>query len=849
MSVTPLRSPSTISGLTGWFTGFSAEMNALNQLTRWRDLSGKGNHVESSAIRSGSINLSASATNENVYDSPSTSNAKLGVTPFPFLYGSTDAGLQFPTNMMTTTSNYTLFHVARYYKPGDAVPTRRRIFDGVTSNWLSGFHGSKSGVAYHHNNWLTSQTDIHGDTWVLSTDQRDMYRSNGTNRTVSEYSGGSSRQLSINYGASTNQPSDWACAEVIVYDRELDSTEYEAVEAYLNAKYFSTNLKIPLTGPISLMSFATYLHDGTGYPISLQSLASKIGRTSSIGFSDFKGEAKIPRVSPVVVTTSDLPTQVFTIRAPSFTSVPSIKFVGVDGIPHDVSSTTYVSQGVATFTLGTLSQTELENNQPFKIKIGSDTSIDTISSFISLPTRRENESLTYDLNNDLGVSPYTRTGTLPDGLSISGGILSGTLTTAGTYDFALNSQLLIEPGGNWTEQAKINADNSLFASYNFFGHTVSISSDGNTAIVGAYGQESAYIFIRSNGNWTQQAKIEASDKASGDNFGLGVAISGDGNAVIVGAPREDPGDPAVTNAGSAYIFTHANGNWTQQAKINGSGNVYIGSFGARVAISGDGNTAIVGAPVKGSAYIFTRDSNGNWTQKEQFQESGVNFGDSVAISGDGNTAIVGAPREDVNGDVDAGSAYIFTHANGNWTQQAKINGSGSQYLGSFGSSVAISSDGNTAIVGAYKEWTDIANYGGSSYIFTRSNGNWTEQAKIYPSDQQRHDYYGRSVSISSDGNTAIAGAWAEDAGGTSNTGSAYIFTRSNGNWTEQVNIDASDKERDAQFGYSVSISGDGNTAIAGAWLDDLEGPNLNTGAAYIFALPLLSRDYRMVVTT
>jgi hypothetical protein len=634
MSVTPLRSPSTISGLTGWFTGFSAEMNASNQLTRWRDLSGKGNHVESSAIRSGSINLSASATNENVYDSPSTSNAKLGVTPFPFLYGSTDAGLRFPTTMMTTTSNYTLFHVARYYKPGDEVPVRRRIFDGVTSNWLSGFYGSKSGVAYHHNNWLTPETDIHGDTWVLSTDQRNMYRSNGTNRTSSGYSGGSSRQLSINYGASTGERSDWAVAEVIVYNQELSLSEIQQVEAYLNAKYFSTNLEIPSTGPISLMSFATYLHDGTGYPISLQSLASKIGLTSSIGFSDFRGEAKIPRVSPVVVTKSDLSTQVFTIRGPSFTSTPFIKFVDANGNEYDVSNRTYVSRGVATFTLGTLSQEQLENQQPFKIKIGSYTSIDTISSFISLPTRSVNESLTYDLNNDLGVSPYTISPTLPGGLLISGGILSGTLTTAGTYDFALNSQLLIEPGGNWTEQAKINADNSLFASYNFFGHTV-----------------------------------------------------------------------------------------------------------------------------------------------------------------------------------------------------------------------AISSDGNTAIVGAYKEWTDIANYGGSSYIFTRSNGNWTEQAKIYPNDQQRHDYYGRSVSISSDGNTAIAGAWAEDAGGTSNTGSAYIFTRSNGNWTEQVKIDASDKERDAQFGYSVSISGDGNTAIAGAWLDDLEGPNLNTGAAYIFALPLLSRDYRMVVTT
>jgi hypothetical protein len=469
MSVTPLRSPSTISDLVGWFTGFSAEMNTSNQLTRWRDLSGKGNHVESSAMRSGSINLSASATNENVYDSPSTDDAKLGVTPFPYLYGSTDAGLQFPATMMTTTSDYTLFHVARYYKPGDAVPTRKRIFDGVTTNWLSGFHSSKSGVAYH-NSWLmTPQTDIHGDTWVLSTDQKNMYRSNGTDRTSSGYSTGTSDQLSINYGSSVgSETSDWACAEVIVYDRELTPAEYEAVEAYLNAKYFSTNLEIPSTGP----------------------------------------------------------------------SV--------------------------------------------------------------------NESLTYDLNNDLGIGSYTVSPTLPDGLSKSGGILSGTLTRAGTYDFTLTGTTPV-PGGIWTEQAKINADNSLFASYNFFGHTVSISSDGNTAIVGAYGQESAYIFIRSNGNWTQQAKIEASDKANGDNFGLGVAISGDGNTVIVGAPREDPGDPAVTNAGSAYIFTHANGNWTQQAKINGSGNVYIGSFGARVAtvsISSDGNTAIVGAYGQESAYIY-----------------------------------------------------------------------------------------------------------------------------------------------------------------------------------------------------------------------------------------------------
>jgi hypothetical protein len=576
-------------------------------------------------MRSGSINLSASATNENVYDSPSTDDAKLGVTPFPYLYGSTDAGLQFPATMMTTTSNYTLFHVARYYKPGDAVPTRKRIFDGVTSDWLSGFNSSKSGVAFH-NSWLTPQTDIHGDTWVLSTDQKNMYRSNGTDRTVPGFTGGSSRQLSINHGYHTGERSDWACAEVIVYDRELTSVEYEAVEAYLNAKYFSTNLEIPSTGPISLMSFATYLHDGTGYPISLQSLASKFGLTSSISFSDFSGEAQIPRVSPVVVTTSDLPTQVFTIRGPSFTSIPSINFVGADGKDYVVSSRTFVSQGVATFTLGNLTSEQLEN-QPFKIKIGSDTSIDTISSFISLPTRSVNESLTYDLNNDLGVSPYTISSALPGGLSISGGILSGTLTTADTSDFTITGTVA-DPDGEWAQQAKIIADDKDVNDN--FGSSVAISSDGNTAIVGAINEDpeepgvlttytnagSAYIFTRSNGSWTQQAKIDADDKGISDNFGSSVAISGDGNTAIVGAANEDPG--GTTSAGSAYIFTRSNGSWTQQAKINADDKDPDDYFGYSVAISSDGNTAIVGAANEdpedpggttytnaGSAYIFT----------------------------------------------------------------------------------------------------------------------------------------------------------------------------------------------------------------------------------------------------
>lgn len=435
LSPTPMRSPSTISGLVGWFTGFSAEMNASNELTRWRDLSGEENHVESTAIRDGSISRFTSISNENVYETPDIYASKKGVSPFPFLYGSTDAGLQFPI----TTSNYTLFHVARYYKPGSTVPTRKRIFDGVTSDWLSGFHDGKSGVAYH-GGWLTSQTDVHGDDWVLSIDQKNIYRSNGTDQTLSGFSEGTSRQISINSGSATDERSDWAVAEVIVYERELNSTEYEAIEAYLNAKYFSTSLKIPSTGTISLMSFATYLFDGDQYPIRLSDLGSKFGLTSHVNYASFQGGAKIPRVSPVLVTSSDLPTQVFTVKGPSFTSTPSIQFVGVDGTSkYNAQNITFMTQGVATFTLGSLTSEQLAN-QPFKIEVnGTATSIDTISSLTGLPTSIETQSFTYDLITDLGSGPYTTTGTLPPDLSINGSFLSGTLSTADTYIFTISS--------------------------------------------------------------------------------------------------------------------------------------------------------------------------------------------------------------------------------------------------------------------------------------------------------------------------------------------------------------------------------------------------------------------------
>ena len=155
------------------------------------------------------------------------------------------------------------------------------------------------------------------------------------------------------------------------------------------------------------------------------------------------------------------------------------------------------------------------------------------------------------------------------------------------------------------------------------------------------------------------------------------------------------------------------------------------------------------------------------------------------------------------------------------------DGAGYDY---FGISVSISSDGNTAIVGAYFD-DDKGSGSGSAYIYTRSGGTWSQQAKLIASDGASGDYFGRSVSISSDGNTAIVGAYFDD----NKRGSAYIYTRSGGTWTQQAKLLASDGASYDYFGVSVSISSDGNTAIVGAYTDDNENGD-SAGSAYIFDL-------------
>src|SRR4030095_3827313 len=150
---------------------------------------------------------------------------------------------------------------------------------------------------------------------------------------------------------------------------------------------------------------------------------------------------------------------------------------------------------------------------------------------------------------------------------------------------------------------------------------------------------------------------------------------------------------------------------------------------------------------------------------------GDNFGSSVALSADGNTAIVGAINEDVGFNLQQGTATVFVRNGAVWTAQQKLTLSSGATRARFGSPVAISGDGNTAVFGV----DSTASGRGSVVIFTRSGGVWTQQQQWTAADGAAGDGLGISVAVSSDGNTILVGAYLDDLGASVNQGSAYVF--------------------------------------------------------------------------
>jgi len=353
--------------------------------------------------------------------------------------------------------------------------------------------------------------------------------------------------------------------------------------------------------------------------------------------------------------------------------------------------------------------------------------------------------------------------------------------------------------------------------------SVALSADGNTAIV--VRNTETYVWTRSGGTWTQQTRLldAGVDSAS---------LSADGNTLIAGASHDND------DAGAAWVWTRSGNFWSPQSnKLVGSGALGNAHQGTSVAISADGNTAIVGGPaygldpivggfhgkVSGAAWVWTR-SAGVWKQQGPrlegvSQSGGAQQGSFVAISADGNTAIVGGRSYYANTPPEG--AWVWTRSGGVWTQQGgALIGSGALLGGGDfitaarnGNPVAISADGNTAIVGSPNDNGDI----GALWVWTRSGAVWTPQGnKLTASDAVRTSYQANSLALSSDGNTILAGGYGDNDG----FGAVWVWKRSGGAWTQQgTKRVGSGVTTASNQGNSVAISGDGNTALAGGYGD------------------------------
>ncbi len=436
------------------------------------------------------------------------------------------------------------------------------------------------------------------------------------------------------------------------------------------------------------------------------------------------------------------------------------------------------------------------------------------------------------------------------------------------------------------ESAEVEASGYLdsaigyFSSYNYdtgvgddFGRSIALSGDGSILAVGAPGDDgnatgvnnedsgiaadSGAVYVRKHleFNYWEEDYIKSPDTNAEDRFGSSVALSEDGNILAVGAPFKNTlvEDGVMVETGAVYIFSQAGSTWEHNSVTTtntGTGVIPPTNFGTTVALSGDGNTLAVRANVEGPiVYIFTKEKN-TWELQHFVEGTDINdfFGDSIALSEDGNTLAVGAPGEDskaggINGSEannllkESGAVYVYTREGEIWTRHAYVKASYPRMYDSFGTSVALSNDGNILAIGAPGDLNFDTNSSapGTVYLFAREGDDWKQQY-LQASNADAGDSFGASVTLSGDGDSLVVGATGErsnsigingDQGDNSLVlaGAAYFFSRTGKTWKQFAYLKSSHTAGDDFFGSSVSISADASTLAIGA-------PEVNEGLAF-----------------
>jgi hypothetical protein len=389
------------------------------------------------------------------------------------------------------------------------------------------------------------------------------------------------------------------------------------------------------------------------------------------------------------------------------------------------------------------------------------------------------------------------------------------------------------------------------------GFAVALSADGTTAVVGAYGvgggKGAAYIFHTSDaGSWASSsvptATLTNKHGTQFSLFGFAVALSADGKTAFVGAPLNGS---ILFGAGAIYEF-HASAEdaWASSSKPAATLKVNHGTFvGISLALSPDGTTLVTGAPfynaLEGGAYVFHVASESAWTSSvapvavlSYTGESSddANVGAAVALSADGTTALLSD-----DGNPAGGGAFLYHVSAANaWatstTPTAILSDSSSGVHDDLGGTVALSSDGTLALLGA--PGAD-SNAGAADVYYSSAEAAWastsTPTATLLPPAGGAHgDHFGGKVAVSNDGMTALVTA----SGVKSSRGASYVFQASGeGAWASSSTPTATltnsgSHPKDGLVYASATLSLDAATALVGA-----PGVKQGTGAVDVFHVP------------
>ena len=387
---------------------------------------------------------------------------------------------------------------------------------------------------------------------------------------------------------------------------------------------------------------------------------------------------------------------------------------------------------------------------------------------------------------------------------------------------------------------KLLPDPATGSGYKAFGYSVALSGDGMTAMVGSRENNNnigaAYVYMRINTitPFTILQIIFPSAYTDTPFFGQSIALTDDGLTALVGGHQNDG------NKGAVWVYKRENrsSNFTNTQILFPIPNIIGTYFGISVALSGDGNTALVGGDGggvqgKASVWAFTRNASSiNFTLVGEkffvnYQESFF-FGHSVALSTDGLTALIG----DYNyGSSFQGAIHLYSRNNVNsifQPLQSLVTSVLANNL--FGISVVLSGDGLTAVVGAIGN----TNYKGAVYVYTRSFSNLTfttsPNQTILPFGNVNSSVFGSSVDLSFDGNILIIGGYGDNA----NKGAVWVYKRNATHPTYTLQgskLVPTTTVGTSNVGNSVSLTSDGLTALIGG-----SGDDNRTGAAWAYTL-------------